>query len=111
MHDVTHKRVTVLALAVFASAILVVESRQMGRLAFSELQVLAAERDRLEVERGQYLLEQAAFSENRRVDDVARSRLELAMPAPDQVVLVRGDGLSLPPVRDSNTMHASRSAP
>jgi cell division protein FtsL len=110
MPDVTYKRVIVLALAVFVSAMLVVELRQTDRIAFSELQVLVAERDRLEVERGQYLLEQAAFSENRRVDDVARSRLDLAMPAPDQVVLLRGDGLSRPPMRDSMTMHASRGA-
>lgn len=110
MPDVTHKRVIVLALAVFVSAMLVVELRQTDRIAFSELQVLVAERDRLEVERGQYLLEQAAFSENRRVDDVARSRLDLTMPAPDQVVLLRGDGLSRPPVQDSMTMHASRGA-
>jgi cell division protein FtsL len=110
MPDSLHRRVLALALAVFVSALAVVELRQVGRLAFSELQVLAAERDRLEVERGQYLLEQAAFAENRRVDEVAKSRLDLVMPAPDQVVLVRGDGLSRPPVSGEDTMHASRSA-
>lgn len=93
------KRVVLLALGMFIASMLIVQLRQASRLAFSELQVLVAERDRLEIERGQFLLEEAAFSENRRVDELSRSRLDLAMPAGDQVVLVRGDAMSLPPVR------------
>jgi cell division protein FtsL len=92
------KRVLLMALGVFIAAMLIVQLRQASRLAFSELQVLVAEHDRLEVERGQFLLEEAAFSESRRVDELSRSRLALAMPGGDQVVLVRGDAMSLPPV-------------
>jgi cell division protein FtsL len=54
----------------------------------SELQVLQAERDALDVEWGKLLLEEGAWSEHRRVETVARQRLGMAIPDPKQVVIV-----------------------
>ena len=78
----------VLAVAVFLTAILVVTLRHHVRLLSSELQVLQAERDALDVEWGKLLLEEGAWSEHRRVETVARQRLRMAIPDSKQVVIV-----------------------
>lgn len=78
----------VLAAAVFLTAILVVTLRHHVRLLSSELQVLQAKRDALDVEWGKLLLEEGAWSEHRRVETVARQRLGMAIPDSKQVVIV-----------------------
>ena len=78
----------VLAVAVFMTAMLVVALRHHVRVLSSELQVLQAERDALDVEWGKLLLEEGAWSEHRRVETVARQRLGMAIPDPKQVVIV-----------------------
>ena len=83
------KSITLLTVAVVACALGVVELRHRNRLLFAELQTLSAERDELNTEWGQMLLEQAAWSEQRRVDEAARQRLGMAPPSKEQVVAVR----------------------
>lgn len=83
------KQFLLLIVAVAASALVVVDLRQQNRLLFAELQTLTRERDALNVEWGQLLLEQGAWSEHRRVEDTARVRLGMAMPSSEQVVIVR----------------------
>lgn len=76
-------------LAVIVCAYSVVELRHRNRLLFAELQGLTQERDLLNIEWGQLLLEQGAWSEHRRVEETARARLGMALPTVDQVVVVR----------------------
>lgn len=82
------KRVLVLVLAVFVAAMLVVEMRHRNRLRFVELQTLQAERDALDTEWGQLLLEQGAWSEHRRVEDLARAQLGMLTPRTEQVTVI-----------------------
>lgn len=83
------KRFALLAVAVLACALTVIDLRHRNRLLFVELQTLTQERDALNTEWGQLLLEQGAWSEQRRVEETARARLGMALPASDQVVVVR----------------------
>jgi cell division protein FtsL len=83
------KPLVLLVCAVVISAFAVVELRHHNRLLFVELQGLTSERDQLNTEWGQLLLEQGAWSEHRRVEDTARVRLGMTVPAGDQVVAVR----------------------
>lgn len=83
------KQITFLAIAVMFVALAVVELRHRNRLLFAELQTLTRDRDQLNVEWGQLLLEQGAWSEHRRIEETARLRLGMAQPANEQVVVVR----------------------
>lgn len=85
------KQLVLVTLALTVSALLVVELRHRNRLQFVELQTLTRDRDGLNVEWGQLLLEQGAWSEHRRVEETARARLGMAVPGAEQVVVVRND--------------------
>ena len=85
------KQLALLTVAVVACALTVIELRHRNRLLFAELQTVTHERDALNTEWGQLLLEQGAWSEQRRVEEPARARLGMALPAGDQLVVVRVD--------------------
>jgi cell division protein FtsL len=85
------KQLALLTVATVACALTVIELRHRNRLLFAELQTVTHERDALNTEWGQLLLEQGAWSEQRRVEETARARLGMALPAGDQVVVVRTD--------------------
>jgi cell division protein FtsL len=78
-----------LAAALVVCALLVVELRHRNRLYFAQLQGLQKERDGLNIEWDQLLLEQGTWSEHRRVEGRARSQLHMAMPVPEQIVILR----------------------
>ena len=78
-------------LALIVSSMAVIELRHRNRLMFAELQNLTRERDNLNIEWGQLLLEQGAWSEHRRVEETARVRLGMTVPAGEQVVVFRAD--------------------
>lgn len=82
------KRVLMLVLAVLVASMLVVDMRHRNRLRFVELQGLQNERDALDTEWGQLLLEQGAWSEHRRVEDLARAQLNMLTPRPEQVTVI-----------------------
>ena len=86
------KSLALAALLVLASALLVIEMRHRNRLLFAELQTLQTEQDRLNIEWDQLLLEQGAWSEHRRIENLARTRLGMAMPRTDQIVMLRSTG-------------------
>ena len=92
------KRLALLTVSVMACSLTVIELRHHNRLLFAELQTVTRERDALNTEWGQLLLEQGAWSEQRRVEETARARLGMALPAGDQVVVVRVDK-ALPKVK------------
>lgn len=82
------KPLLLVTIAVGITALMVVDLRHRNRLLFAELQTVTRERDQLNTEWGQLLLEQGAWSEHRRIEDTARVRLGMAMPSGDQVVVV-----------------------
>jgi len=79
----------VLWLALLAAAIAVVWSKHEARSLFIELQRLNAERDRLDIEWGQLKLEQSAFAMHGRVEQTARGSLQMVVPRPDEVRIVK----------------------
>jgi cell division protein FtsL len=72
-----------------ASAAGAVYCKHQSRTTFVELEQLAAERDRLQVEWGQLQLEQSAWSTHGFVERAASTRLKMKIPPAAGVVLVR----------------------
>ena len=69
-----------LGLVTFASALHVVTTRYQNRLLVVRLQELKVQRDELEREWGQLLLEQGTWSTHSRIEDLARSKLDMMIP-------------------------------
>ncbi|MEZ5498561.1 MAG: cell division protein FtsL [Steroidobacteraceae bacterium] len=76
-------------LAVLGSAAAAIYSKHRARELFVELQRLNGERDALEIEWGQLQLEQSAWSTHAFVENVARRKLRMTIPAPAQIEVVR----------------------
>jgi len=79
----------VLWLAALGSAAGVVWAKHRSRELFIELQKLQVQRDTLEIEAGQLLLEQSAWSAPAMVEQVATNKLHMVTPPVQQVQLVR----------------------
>lgn len=75
--------------ALLGAAIAVIWSKHEARSRFIELQGLHAERDRLDIEWGQLKLEQSAWSMHGRVEQAARVNLQMVVPRPDEVRIVK----------------------
>lgn len=75
--------------ALLASAVGVVWSRHETRSLFIQLQSLHAERDSLDIEWGQYKIEQSAWATHGRVEQTARTGLKMVIPKPEEVRLVQ----------------------
>ena len=90
------KRLITLLLAVMMISIAVVQTRHESRQLFAELQTRQAERDALNVEWGKLLLEEGAWSQNRRVEAMARQRLGMSTPDAAHIRVVRLTGDSTP---------------
>ena len=80
--------VPLLWLAVLASAAGAVYCEHRARELFIQLEALNARRDNLQIEWGQLQLEQSAWSSPAFVERVAGTRLHMAMPAPQGIVVV-----------------------
>ena len=78
-----------LGAGLFASALGVVWSTHETRTLFIELQGLHAERDRLDIEWSQLKIEQSAWATHGRVEQTARSGLNMVIPTPQEVQLVQ----------------------
>ncbi len=78
-----------LALAALASALAVVYARHEGRKLFIELQALQQVRDDMDVEWGQLQLEQSTWATHSRIDPIAREKLEMSVPAPDAIQIIK----------------------
>lgn len=77
-----------LTLAALVTALSVIEIRHENRLLFAELQRLQQERDALNTEWEQLLLEEGAWSQHGRIEQMARTRLGMRMPGREQIVVV-----------------------
>jgi cell division protein FtsL len=84
------KRFAVLIVAIVLTAAAVIELRHRNRLYFAQLQNLQAQRDAIDTEWGQLLLEQGAWSQHRRVEELARTQLGMVLPKPEQIIIVPG---------------------
>jgi cell division protein FtsL len=85
----TRVMITLLLAAVIASAAGVIYLRHQHRLAYLSLHAAEAERDRLNIEWGQLLLERATYSGQPIVEEQARRRLTMAAPAPADTIILR----------------------
>lgn len=86
------KKALLLLVAVTASSLAVIELRHRNRVAFAELQKVQVARDAIDTEWGQLLLEQGAWAEHRRVEELARARLDMSPPGQRQLVVVHAPG-------------------
>ncbi len=73
-----------LALAVVGSAIAVVVARHESRRSFTELEMLVAQRDELNIDWGRLQLEQATWADPNRIEKMALQDLGLVFPAVGQ---------------------------
>jgi cell division protein FtsL len=78
-----------LAGMVFASALGVVYTQHQARKSFVELQALQAVRDELNIEWGRLQLEQSTWATHGRIEVIARDKLDMMIPSPAAVVLVK----------------------
>ncbi len=87
----TASRTTLLVLwgALLVSALSVVWSRHTTRSLFIELQSLRSERDALDIQWQQLKIEQSAWATHGRVEQTARGVLNMVVPRPEDVRLVR----------------------
>lgn len=78
-----------LVLLVVASAIAVIYSGFQYRELFNRHQNLVSQGDELQVEWGQLVLEESAWAANNRVEQVAGKRLDMQVPEPGMIEIVR----------------------
>ena len=78
-----------LVAATLASALAVIDARHRHRQLFVELTRLERERDELEIEFGRLQLEQATWAETGRVEQIARTRLQMRRPEGESLRVIR----------------------
>ncbi len=78
-----------LSAMVFASAMGVVFCKHKSRQLFTKLQNLQQDIESLQVEWSQLLLEQGTWAADARVEHVARERLQMHLPEPREVVVIK----------------------
>lgn len=84
------RHLALLAVAVLMAAIAVVALRHESRRLFGQLQSLRAERDALNTGWGQLLLEEGTWSEHRRIEQIARTKLDMHVPGGDRIIVLDG---------------------
>jgi cell division protein FtsL len=80
---------TLLVIAVLASAVSVVHARHLHRQAYVELTRLERARDELNIEFGRLQLEQATWSETNRIEQIATERLGMRFPQDGEIEVVQ----------------------
>lgn len=89
MEGATHwRRMMVLWVGVILSAVAVVNVSHLCRQLYSELATLQQRENHLQVEWGQYLLEQSSVASLRRVEKVAVDELGMHAPSLSEVIMV-----------------------
>ena len=79
---------TILIAGNLFSAVQVIMSQHTARKYFVEIQQLKQQQDRLNEEWGKLQLEQSTWATDDRVEQIARSELEMTEPDPDSIVLI-----------------------
>ena len=80
---------TILFVVVMATAIGLVYSKHKTRKLFVELQLLNKEVISLNTEWGQLQLEQSAWSDHGRIEQIARKRLDMVIPEAEQLAFIK----------------------
>jgi cell division protein FtsL len=80
---------TVLGIAVLMSGVAVVQAKYQSRVLFVELQVVREQRAQADMEWGRLQLELATRGALGRVMRIADERLQMHVPRPEQIVVVR----------------------
>lgn len=83
--------VALLWVATVASAIGVVATTQIVRRDVNTLETLRREASQLQVQWGQYLLEQSTWAAYGRVENAAVSELNMMAPTPEEMVMISGN--------------------
>lgn len=83
------RQTAAILLALVAGSIAVAYSVHKSRQYLNQLQTLQVERDQLEVEWGQLLLEQQTWGAYARIGKVSVDELGMRTPAPHDVMMVR----------------------
>jgi len=78
----------VLLFALMGSGLGVVYTKHQTRQLFVDLQTAQERRDELEIEWRQLKLEHSTLATAAQVDQAARKRLDMAIPAPDTVIYI-----------------------
>jgi cell division protein FtsL len=81
--------VAVIGFVLVSTAVAVAYSAHKSRLYLNDLQQLETERDRLETEWGQLLLEQHTWGAYGRIGRIAMEQLQMRNPAPTEIIMVR----------------------
>jgi len=81
--------VALLGVAVFLSAIALIDARHQNRVLFEQLDQMHAERDQLNVDWGRLLLEESTWSTHAYIEQSATQKLEMGQPANPQVLVVK----------------------
>ena len=76
-------------LAVVVSALLVVWSTHQSREQHATLMTLRAEENQLQVEHGQYLLQEGALTSPGRLEQMAQERLKMRIPEMAEIKVIR----------------------
>jgi len=80
--------VGVLLITLLLSALAVIYIKDLNRRLFSDVQLLEKKYDELNIEWGQLLLEQSAWSTQSRVQMIAQSDLGMFVPSAKDIVLI-----------------------
>lgn len=83
--------VALLWVATVVSAISVVATTQIVRRDVNSLETLRREASQLQVQWGQYLLEQSTWAAYGRVEHAAVSELNMMAPTPEEMVMISGN--------------------
>jgi cell division protein FtsL len=78
-----------LATAVVGSAVAAVDARHQARQLFIELEALNRTRDELNIEWRQLQIERSTWAAHARVEQLAREKLDMAVPAPRDIEVVK----------------------
>lgn len=81
--------VAMLGAAIFVTALQLVLHRFESRTLFVELQELRKHQDDLDREWSQLLLEQGTWGTHGRVEDLARSKLNMTIPSAERIYQIR----------------------
>ncbi len=77
-----------LGLAVFCSGLGVVYMKDLNRRLYRDLQVQQTQYQQLQTEWGQLLLEQSAWSQQTRIEQIATQQLQMIVPQQKNIVMV-----------------------
>jgi len=92
----SQRTLSFLLVTLFLSAFALVDVRSHYLLLFTKEDRLMSEKDALHVEWGRLLLEQGTLAEHRRIDHVARQKLDMMMPDPRRIVLLYSQPTAIP---------------